>query len=290
VCNRHKGLHALGPVRLLLVDDDETVLAGLSLILEANEFEVTTAGNVVEALRLITTERFDVLLTDLHMPGPGDGLILVGAIRHANPKSVTIVLSANPDMGKATAAMLHETDEVFVKPAKPGPIVESIHKRLAEQERTPRTQNVESIASVLERERPAVTALWQAKMTEAASLAEVRGADEQALRYLEQAVDEVLYRLRNPQPLGVMTLFSMTSLQHGAKRRRQGLRSTVLVEEARALQVALFQTIGANLGRIDLGQVPGTLMSIADQINAQLLQSIAGYENEKPVGFGDVGR
>jgi CheY-like chemotaxis protein len=280
----------LEPVRVLLVDDDETVLAGLSIILEANDFDVTTAGNVVEALRLITTERFDVLLTDLHMPGPGDGLILVGAIRHANPKVVTIVLSANPDMGKATAAILHEADEVFVKPAKPGPIVQAIRGRLADEERRPRTLNVESIASVLERERPRITNLWHDKRKQAASLAEKGGADEQAFRRLYEAVDEVLYRLRNPQPMGAMTLFSMAALQHGAKRRRQGLRSTVLVEEARALQVALFQTIGANLERIDLGQLPGTLMSIADEVNAQLLQSIAGYENEKPVGFADKTR
>jgi len=287
VCNRHEGRYALGPARLLLVDDDEAVLAGLSVILEANEFEVTTAGNVVEALRLIAYERFDVLVTDLHMPGPGDGLILVGAIRHANPKAVAVVLSANPDMGKATAALLREADEVFVKPAKAGPIVDAIRQRLESEERGPRMLHVESIAAVLERERPRITFLWQEKMKQATSIA---GADEQAYRRLDEAVDEVLYRLRNPQPIGSMTLFSMAAMQHGAKRRRQGLLSTVLVEEVRALQVALFQTIGANLERIDLGQLPGTLMAIADEVNAQLVQSIAGYENEKPVGFGDVGR
>ena len=275
----------MGPVRLLLVDDDETVLAGLGIILEANEFEVTTAGNVVEALRLITTERFDVLLTDLHMPGPGDGLILVGAIRHANPKAVTIVLSANPDMGRATAALLDEADEVFVKPAKPVPIVQAIQRRLSEHERGPRTLNVESIASVLQRERQQITAIWQQKMAETSTPGQ---PDEQAMRRLHEAVDEVLYRLRNPQAIGAMTLFSMAAMQHGAKRRRRGLQSTGLVEEVRALQVALFETIGAHLQRIDLGELPGALMAIADEMNAQLVQTIAGYENERPVGFGDV--
>ena len=277
----------MGPVRLLLVDDDEAVLQGLSVILEANEFEVTTAGDVVQALRLITAERFDVLLTDLHMPGPGDGLILVGAIRHANPKAVTIVLSANPDMGKATAGLLREADEVFLKPAKPMPIVEAIRQRLENEQRGPRTLQVEPIAAVLYRERARIRQIWQTKMREASTLAEV---DPEATTRMDQAVDEVLYRLQNPQPIGEMTLFSMAAMQHGANRRRQGIRSTVLVEEARALQVAIFQTIGANLERIDLGQLPGTLMAVADEINAQLVQSITGYENEKPVGFGDVGR
>jgi len=76
----------LAPVRLLLVDDDEAVLSGLKVILEAQEFEVATAPSVVEALRLITSENFDALICDLHMPGAGDGLIVVGAMRHANPR------------------------------------------------------------------------------------------------------------------------------------------------------------------------------------------------------------
>ena len=84
---------------------------------------------------------------------------------------------------------------------------------------------------------------------------------------------------------GLMTLFSMASLQHGARRRRQGFRSPVLVEEARALQVALFQVIQDNMGRLDLSQLPATLMAIADEVNAQLLQSLSGYENEKPAEF-----
>jgi DNA-binding response OmpR family regulator len=277
----------LGPVRLLLVDDDETVLAGLSLILEANEFEVTTAGNVVEALRLIATERFDVLLTDLHMPGPGDGLILVGAIRHANPKAVTLVLSSNPDMGRATAALLHEADEVFVKPAKAAPIVEAIQQRLSDPGRGPRTLNVVSIASVLERQRAEIISIWKKKMRETNNPAEAEG---RTLHRLEESLDEVIYRLRNPQGIGAMTLFSMAAMQHGANRRRQGRQSTVLVEEARALQVALFETINANLQQIDLGELPGALMAIADEVNAQLVQSVAGYENEKPVGFGGADR
>ena len=94
-----------------------------------------------------------------------------------------------------------------------------------------------------------------------------------------------MYRLHYPQPLGLMTLFSMASLQHGARRRRQGFRSPVLVEEARALQVALFQVIQNHAGQMDLSQLPATLMAIADEVNAQLLQSLSGYENEKPVEF-----
>ena len=276
----------MAAVRLLLVDDDESILSGLSVLLEAHEFEVTTAANVTEALQRITSESFDVLISDLHMPGPGDGLIVVGAMRHAHPQAVTILLSANPDMGRATAAMLRMADEILVKPVKALPLVELIRQRLAQEEPAARTQTIESIATIIERERRSIAEAWLAKMEEIGTFKTVPLAPGDESEFLPEALNEIVYRLRYPQPLGLMTLFSMASLQYGARRRRQGFRSPVLVEEARALQVALFQAIHDNVDHIDLGQLPSTLMAIADEVNAQLLQSLSGYENEKPVEFG----
>jgi DNA-binding NarL/FixJ family response regulator len=286
----------LAPVRLLLVDDDDSVLSGLGVVLEAYEFEVTTASNVTEALKRIASESFDVLLTDLHMPGAGDGLIVAGAMRHAHPRAVTLILSANPDMAKASAAVLRQVDEILVKPVKAAAIVDIIRQRLVEaeplaaqrqvdREQASQQRPVELVATVIERERAAITEKWLAKMKEAGSLATVPLSVEAQTGHLPELLNEIIYRLQYPQPLGLMTLFSMASLQHGARRRRQGFRSPVLVEEARALQVALFQAIQDNVGRMDLSQLPGTLMAIADEVNAQLLQSLSGYENEKPAEF-----
>ena len=287
LCATARGDFSLAAVRLLLVDDDESILSGLSVLLEAHEFEVTTAANVTEALQRITSESFDVLISDLHMPGPGDGLIVVGAMRHAHPQAVTILLSANPDMGRATAAMLRMADEILVKPVKALPLVELIRQRLAQEEPAARTQTIESIATIIERERRSIAEAWLAKMEEIGTFKTVPLAPGDESEFLPEALNEIVYRLRYPQPLGLMTLFSMASLQHGARRRRQGFRSPVLVEEARALQVALFQAILDKVEHIDLGQLPSTLMAIADEVNAQLLQSLSGYENEKPVDFAD---
>jgi len=43
------------------------------------------------ALRLISTESFDVLLSDLHMPDACDGFTVVNAMRHTQPNAVTLV-------------------------------------------------------------------------------------------------------------------------------------------------------------------------------------------------------
>src|ERR1700720_1148754 len=102
--------------KVLLVDDDEVLLFTLAKVLELNDFEVTTAATVPEALKHITSDHYDVLLSDLHMPGAGDGLTVVSAMRHANPEAATILLSSFPEMNAATQAILLQTDQILVKP------------------------------------------------------------------------------------------------------------------------------------------------------------------------------
>jgi YesN/AraC family two-component response regulator len=271
----------LAPARLLLVDDDEFVRSGLQSVLEAHEFEVVAASSVNEALQRIASESFDVLLSDLHMPGAGDGLTVVSAMRHANPNAVTIVLSAYPDMAKATAAILQQADEIILKPVNAGSIVEVIRQLLAQETPAKRHEPVEAIATILERETPAITAAWLAQMESGGKAA--RLTIEERTEHLPDALRDIIFRLRYPRPIGSAPQFSMATLQHGARRRRQGFGAATMVEEARALQIALFQAIGKNMDRMELGQLPGALMSIADEVNAQLMQGLEGYENEQPV-------
>src|SRR3984885_12621088 len=121
----------MGVVKILLVDDDEVVRWSLGRVLEQSGFNMTVAASVPEALKLISSEIYDVLLTDLHMPGAGDGLTVVSAMRHANPKAVTILLSAFPEMNAAAHAILLQADEILVKPMNVEALVATIKQRLA---------------------------------------------------------------------------------------------------------------------------------------------------------------
>src|SRR5579862_1930018 len=60
--------------KVLLVDDNDAVRTTMHRILELNNFEVVSASSVNQALSHIAAEKFGVLLCDLHMPDPGDGL------------------------------------------------------------------------------------------------------------------------------------------------------------------------------------------------------------------------
>src|ERR1700684_4016379 len=96
--DQRNGEQCMASTTVLLVDDDEIIRVTLSKLLTHEGFEVTTAASVSEALGLINSDVYDVLLSDLHMPGAGDGLTVVSAMRHANPKAVTMLLSSFPEM------------------------------------------------------------------------------------------------------------------------------------------------------------------------------------------------
>jgi DNA-binding NtrC family response regulator len=113
--------------KALLVDDDDAVRDMMSETLERKGFGVVAAVSVAEALRLIIAESFDVLITDLHMPNPGDGFTVVTAMRHSQPNALTLLVSGYPDVQRTMAAILLEADEVIVKPFEAGKLAELIH-------------------------------------------------------------------------------------------------------------------------------------------------------------------
>ena len=90
--------------RILLAEDKDDVRVAFQKGMESHGFEVAPAASVSEALRLISTENFDVLLSDLHMPDASDGFTVVNAMRHAQPNAVTLVLSNYPVLQAAMTA------------------------------------------------------------------------------------------------------------------------------------------------------------------------------------------
>ena len=74
-------------------------------LLEHEGFDITVADDVAAALKLISSEQYDVLLSDLHMPGAGDGLTVISAMRHVNPKAIALLLTSFPEMDVAAKAI-----------------------------------------------------------------------------------------------------------------------------------------------------------------------------------------
>ena len=92
-------------------------------MLTFSQFRITTAANVGEALHLIDTEPFDVLLSDLHMPGAADDFTVVSAMRHTNPDAVTLMYTGYLALKEAMSAILLQADEILLKPLAPPDLV-----------------------------------------------------------------------------------------------------------------------------------------------------------------------
>ena len=265
----------MGLIKILLVDDDELVRLTLCEVLGQNGFVVTTAANVSEALKHISSETFEVLLSDLHMPGAGDGLTVVSAMRHANPKAVTILLSAFPEMNAAAHAILLQADEILVKPMDVTELLNAIKQRLASGSRA--TRVVETVAAILERSAENTIGDWYKRIETDKKVMSISMSYEQRCGHLPQLFRDLVSRLLSSKPIGAKELVSDTAAEHGLNRRRQGYTAAMMVEESRMLQVSIFDTLQQNLASIDFSVLLIGVMTIADEIDSQLSQAMDSY-------------
>jgi DNA-binding NtrC family response regulator len=137
--------------RILLVDDDPVIGETLKAVLEMHQFQVIGAGNLADALHLIDTQVFDVLLSDLHMPGAADGLAVMSAMRHEHPDVIVLLFTGYLAFNEAMDAILLQADEILVKPMPIDEMVALIRDRLAKRVERRRTNNGR-VASILERD------------------------------------------------------------------------------------------------------------------------------------------
>jgi CheY-like chemotaxis protein len=79
-------------VRLLLVEDEGAVRAALAHLLERRRFEVTPVATATEALQTIERASFDLVLTDLVMPGMS-GLALIERLEATRPETRIVAMS-----------------------------------------------------------------------------------------------------------------------------------------------------------------------------------------------------
>jgi DNA-binding response OmpR family regulator len=261
--------------RILVVDDNEMVRTSLTAVLEINQFQVTAAASVGEALHLIDIKPFDVLLCDLHMPGAGDGFTVVSAMRHVNPQAITLVFTGYPALKQAMDAILLQADEILVKPMAIEALVTLIRERL-EKRGTRVLTNIERVASILERDCQETINNWLKKVNSEEELTIVSLDVEQRTGHLPKLIQELVHRLRMPRNLGTKAVSEAAAL-HGKIRFEQGYTVPMIIEESRILQVSLFQTLQNNLTTVDFSLLLIDVMTVADEVDSQLKQTIISF-------------
>jgi len=260
--------------RVLIVEDDDSVRLMLREGLHRDGFEVVLASNVRDALRLIATETFDVLLSDLHMPLAGDGFTLVSAMRHTHPNALTVVLSGYPALDEAMSAILAQADEIFAKPVRISALRELIRARLADPRPIKRIKP-ESVASILEREVEATIQNWLDIVDQNAELTCIPLSRIERTGHLPKLLLDLVVRLRLDP--GLTNPISTAARDHGVMRLKQGYTATMVVEESRILQVSIFSTLQRNLCGVDFSRLLLDVVTIADEVDSQLKQAMISY-------------
>ncbi|MDP4961490.1 MAG: response regulator transcription factor [Mycobacterium sp.] len=105
--------------RVLIADDDAVVRDIVRRYLERDGLEVRLAGDGNEALRVLSTERIDVAILDVMMPGP-DGLSLCRTLRQGGDYTVPIILlTALSEEDDRIAGLEAGADDYLTKPFSP---------------------------------------------------------------------------------------------------------------------------------------------------------------------------
>jgi YesN/AraC family two-component response regulator len=264
--------------KILLVDDDDSVRAMMSATLEKKGFEVIAAANVTEALKLITVEPFDVLITDLHMPNPGDGFTVITSMRHLQPEALTLLVSGYPDVQSAMAAILLEADEILVKPFEAGKVAELLEDKLMARKPAERIEK-ERVAAILQRCSGGIVEDWLTRVNGSNELNHIHLSDMERTGHLPKLIEDLIVRLRKPLATNKDSeaAFSSAAVAHGELRYEQGYTPAMLVHDSRILQVTLFGTLQHNMSFLDFSLLLPDVMTIADEVDAQLTQSMESY-------------
>jgi HD-like signal output (HDOD) protein len=137
-------------MRVLFVDDEPRVLEALQRMLfdAAGSWQIETATSGVQAISILEAQAFDVIVTDMRMPGM-DGATLLAQVHERWPSMTRIVLSGQTEQQSAMRA-LGSAHQFLSKPCNPRVLTEVVENAFYLQALTP-NMKIKSLASAVHR-------------------------------------------------------------------------------------------------------------------------------------------
>lgn len=136
---------------LLIIDDEASIRKTLARILQQAGFEVTTAESAEQGLDYLKTTQFDMILSDLRMPGM-HGMEALKIIHANHPTLPVILFTAQPDVNSAVEALRHGATDYLLKPIKPEAIIERTRAILMNQQHEKRKREIQQQIETLQLE------------------------------------------------------------------------------------------------------------------------------------------
>jgi two-component system response regulator AtoC len=124
----------VNPLKRVLVVDDEPMIASLlSTVLREKGWNVSEARSGTEGIDMLDRERFDVILTDLIMPGADNGIDLLRSAKEIHPDVEVILMTGYATADTAIEAMRNGAFHYLMKPLKPEEVVNLVEKAYSQR-------------------------------------------------------------------------------------------------------------------------------------------------------------
>ncbi|BBO69467.1 hypothetical protein DSCA_33970 [Desulfosarcina alkanivorans] len=114
-------------MRILVVDDDAIVVQSCCRILEAEGMAIQTADNVETGAAILAAESFDLMLTDIKMPGR-DGFEMIRRAKKIRPGMPILMMTGYLTADTIEAGRHAGADNCIAKPFTPEELVQAVLK------------------------------------------------------------------------------------------------------------------------------------------------------------------
>ncbi len=122
---------ALQLKRVLVVDDDASILGVVSEVLEDDGYEVTTAASGEEAIEVLGNDKFALVMSDIRLPGI-NGIGLLEHIKRVSPRTAVIIITSHGSMQTSIEAIKLGADDYILKPFEDLSLISDSAKRAIE--------------------------------------------------------------------------------------------------------------------------------------------------------------
>jgi hypothetical protein len=139
-----------------------------------------------------------------------------------------------------------------------------------------------SVADVLVRELEPTIKEWLRRVNLVPELTKIPLNDADRTGHLAKLYYDLISRLRLAQD--AHPPISIAAAAHGLVRRGQGYSASMLIEESRVFQVVTFGTLHLHQGELDPNQLLLDVMVIADEVDAQLMETVRSLMGPKLAG------
>ena len=259
------------PVRILVVDDEPDlellITQRFRAKIKSQEFAFDFAGNGIEALRKLQNGTpFDLLLTDINMPGM-DGLTLLTKVKDLNQLFKAIVVSAYGDLQNIRTAMNSGAFDFITKPIDFQDLETTIYKTL--NELTVIRKGVEAQnklqATILEKERAEIE----------------RHKAEQSEKFKQQFLANMSHEIRTP----INSIIGMTNLVLRSVLNDTQSKYLSIVKKSSSNLLVIINDI-LDLSKIEAGKMEfeKTAFSLADSLETAY-HTLLYKAEEKELGF-----